>query len=122
MRIRRVALFCAMQLLCESLQHTLGSDPEIEVLGPWAINDQAVGLITSPFPDVVLIAEPLEKVSSASWLTGQILESFPNLPVIRVTLEDNLMRFYSAQTIPASSNDLIGLIHTVSLTDQQDLR
>ena len=120
MRRRRVALFCARQLLCESLQHTLESDPEIELQGPWAVDDQALERLSPPLPDVVLIAEPLEKAEKVVGVTARILESFPELPVIRVTLENNLMRFYSAQTVPASSNDLITLIHTVTMTDQQE--
>lgn len=121
MRRRRVALLCARQLLCESLQHTLGSDPTIEVLGPWAIDEHAVALLTQVSPDLVLIAEPLQRTEKVKRVTARILANLPNLPMIRVTLENNMMRFYSTQTMPASSNDLMTLIHSTAAVDRQEL-
>jgi len=121
MRKRRVALLCARQLLCESLQHTLGSDPTIEVLGPWAIDDHATARITHSSPDMVLIAESLKRTERVAKVTARILANFPDLPMIRVTLENNLIRFYSAQTMPASSDDLMTLIHSAIAIDRQDL-
>ena len=121
MRKRRVALLCARQLLCESLQHTLGSDPTIEVLGPWAIDDHATARITQSSPDMVLIAESLKRTEQVAKVTARILANFPDLPMIRVTLENNLMRFYSAQTMPASSDDLMTLIHSAIAIDRQEL-
>jgi len=121
MRKRRVALLCARQLLCESLQHTLGSDPTIEVLGPWAIDDHAAARITQSSPDMVLIAESLKRTERVVKVTARILANFPDLPMIRVTLENNLMRFYSAQTMPASSDDLMTLIHSAIEIDRQEL-
>lgn len=117
---RRIVLLCSKQLLGESLLHTLGSDPTIEVLGPWAIDDRAIARLTQASPDLVLIAEPLKRTERVKKVTASILANFPDLPMIRITLENNLMRFYNTQTMPASSDDLITLIHSTVTVDQQE--
>jgi hypothetical protein len=43
-------------------------------------------------------------------LTAQVLEIYPNLPIIRLELEHNVFRIYTSQTLPARTADLVEAI------------
>jgi DNA-binding NarL/FixJ family response regulator len=118
MERRRVALLCAQQLLGESLEHTLRKAGDVELLGPWALDEQALSHFSSGSADMVVIVEAEDMPQEAAQITAQILERFPSLPIIRVTLEQNVVRFYSTQVLPARSSDLIDLIHSLPVAGQ----
>lgn len=107
---RRVALLCAKQLLGESLEHLLKSSEEITLLGPWALESRSLSRLATVPVDIVMIVEPECGTEETTKITAQILDRFPDLPIIRVTLEKNIVRCYSSQTLPARSSDLIDLI------------
>jgi DNA-binding NarL/FixJ family response regulator len=111
MRKRRVLLLCAQQLLGESLEHTLRQVEDLEVAGPWTIEEGVLNCLSGEQPDLVIITDEDIAPEKLSRLTAQILEQYPDLPVFRVTLERNLMQVYSSHTMPARSADLIDLIH-----------
>lgn len=110
---RRVALLCHPQLLGESLEHTLRKAGDITLLGPWALEEQALAHLSDCMADMVLIVEAEDMPQEAALITAQILQRFPALPIIRVTLEENEVRCYSTQILPARSTDLIDLIHNL---------
>jgi hypothetical protein len=60
-------------------------------------------------PDILLIAEE-EAGESVTSLTAQVLERYPDLPVVRVGLRQNVVRLYTSRTLPARSADLIEAI------------
>ena len=73
--------------------------------------------LTALFSTWLIIAEEEPPGENVTRLTAQILEAYPNLPIIRVTLARNEMRIYTSQTLPARSADLIDLIrHLPALT------
>ena len=119
MEKRRVALLCAKQLLGESLEHLLKSSDEITLLGPWALGSRSLSHLAAMPVDVVMVVEPESGTEEASKITTQILDRFPDLPVIRVTLEKNIVRCYSSQTLPARSSDLIDLIRKLPSAGNQ---
>lgn len=119
MEKRRVALLCAKQLLGESLERLLKSSEEITLLGPWALGSRSLSRLAAAPADIVLIVEPESGTEEASRVTTQILERFPDLPIIRVTLEKNIVRCYSSQTLPARSSDLIDLIRKLPSAGNQ---
>lgn len=110
---RRVALLCAQQLLGESLEHTLRKVSDITLLGPWALEVGVLSRLAEDAADIVVIVEAEDTPHQAATITAQILEMYPDLPIVRVTLEQNVVHYYSSQTLPARSSDLIDLIHNL---------
>jgi DNA-binding NarL/FixJ family response regulator len=107
---RRVALLSDRHLLGESLEHTLRHFEDVEVIGAWALDEQVLSLLSAQTIDLLLIAEREPPGEEITFLTGQILETYPNLPVIRVTLDQNVLRIYTSQTLPARTAQLIDVI------------
>jgi hypothetical protein len=114
MEKRRVALLCTRQLLGESLEHLLKNNEDIALLGPWALDSRSLSHLVNEPVDIVLIVEPEGGAVYSSKITAQILDRFPDISIIRVTLENNTVRCYSSQTLPARSSDLIDLIRKLS--------
>lgn len=110
MNKRRIVLLSEQDLLGESLEHTLNTAQDVDLIGSWTLDNRVLTRLSKDTPDILMIAEeepPSEKVVR---LTAQILEAFPNLPIIQVTLARNELRIYTSQTLPARSVDLIDLI------------
>jgi hypothetical protein len=113
MKRRRVLLLCIQSLLGESLLATLQQDTSVELLGPLQPDESALARLGEEMPDVVLLAEESRMPERAAWLTSQILERWPRLPVMRVGLEKNIVRLYTSSDLPARGSDLIGAIHSL---------
>ncbi len=107
---RRILLLCAQPLLGDGLQAILGGLKDVELIGPLVLDVQALERVTDNKPDVMLIADDGAEPLSATSLTARILERYPDIPVIRVGLEQDTIRLYTSQTLPARSADLIEAI------------
>src|SRR3989304_4685841 len=117
MKKRRVVLLSEQGWRGESLEHALGKAKDVELLGYWTLDDRVLPRLSQDTPDILMIAEEEPPGENVTRLTAQILEAYPNLPIIRVTLARNEMRIYTSQTLPARSADLIVLIrHLPALT------
>ena len=110
MASRRVALYYSKHLLGESLEHLLSKLDDVEVLGPWLIEEGELAHIEECDPDIVMVIDERPNNEAASVLTTKILERFSGLPVIQVMLETNLVHVFNSHTFPASSQDLIEAI------------
>jgi hypothetical protein len=65
-------------------------------------------------PDIVLVAEGAGREGeSVTSLFAQLLERYPDLPVVRISLEQNAVRVYTSRTLPARSADLIEAIRSL---------
>jgi chemotaxis response regulator CheB len=91
------------QGVCEILER----ESDIELLGPRAIAGDAVAHIEAFDPDVVVIAE--EDPSDAD-LVVQILRVRPDLPLVRVGLEENAVRVHRIAQVAATSTSLLDAI------------
>lgn len=114
MEKRRVMLFCARHLLGESLQNLLGAMEHVDLIGPYVLSPSNIGRIEQVTPDVVLIAEDDDQFEGGSALTTEILERFPNLPVLHSTLTRNVVKVYTSRELPARSADLAEVIRSLS--------
>ncbi|HEX9618273.1 MAG TPA: hypothetical protein VGA03_12745 [Anaerolineales bacterium] len=108
---RRVALLSESDLLGESLEHILRGVEDIETLGPWPLDHELLPRLSQNILDLLLIAQGKESEERVSRLTAQILDTHPNLPIIRVTLDRGELFIYASQILHATSADLIDLIH-----------
>jgi DNA-binding NarL/FixJ family response regulator len=116
---RRVLLLCAslegthpQLLLGEALENVLSKVEDVELVGTWTLDDQALARLAQGLPDILLIAEE-EAGEQATSLTAQVLERYPDLPVVRVGLMQNVVRLYTSRTLPARSADLIEAIRSL---------
>lgn len=119
MDVRSVALFCSRQLLGESLAHLLNHMEEVDLVGPWLIDECALSNLGNQLPDIVLIADGEPEMGQASILATQILDAYPDLSVIRVTLSQNVAHIYSARALPASSAGLVDAIRRLPVRASQ---
>jgi len=118
MKKQHVALFCSERLLGESLERLLGGLAEVDILGPWVIDDTAIQHLEASLPQIVVIADenigdPNLYSHQVSLLTAQILEKYEGLPVLQVFLEHNQVRIFNSHTVPARSEDLIKAIRNL---------
>lgn len=117
----RVLLICSQHLFGESLEAILRRVEDMELLGPMELSQGNINArLRELRPDAVIVVDEGETKMSASYLTAAILQQFPNLPVIRAGLEQNIFRVFSAHTLPARSSDLVEAILNLPPEDPWD--
>ena len=121
---RHVALFCSEQLLGESLVHLLEHIGDIVLIGPWLIDEQALENLARQVPDIVLVADGEPSSEKAAVLATQILDTYSDLSVIRITLAQNVAHIYTSRSMPARSADLLDAIRRLPSQEPriQDLK
>ncbi len=107
---QRVLLVCATHLFSESLETILRTAAEVELIGPWAIEAQTCARILEAHPQVVVVVEKNSGDVEAASLASAILEKYPELPVIRAGLAENIFRVFSMRAYPARGADLLATI------------
>ena len=120
MNKRRVLLLCEQHLLGESLQQVLHAVEDVDMIGSFVFDDQVLSRLTAHKPDLLIIADEQPPRAQAAHLTGLVLEAYPALPVIRVTLDNNVLQVYTARTLPARSTDLIDVIRQLLPVQEPD--
>lgn len=110
---RRVLLLSVQSLLGESLENVLSQVEDVELIGPWTLDGNALDRLAERAPDVVLVTEEAQEGSDLTSFTSQILERYPDLPVVRVELGHNIVRLYTSQTLPARTADLLETIRSL---------
>jgi len=113
---------CVHPLLGEGLEAILGGLTDVELVGPLTPEVQWQDQLPRDAPDVVFIAGDDREMHDAAPLTTQILDRYPDVPVIRVGLEQNAVRLYTSRTLPARSADLIGVIRNLPMHRLQSSR
>ncbi len=113
MEKRRVLLLCVNSLLGESVERMLGQLEDVELVGPWKLDMDVLTQLSEDMPGIALIVQEGEESANIASLISQILERYPNLPVIRVGVNENVIRVYASRTLPARSADLIEVIRSL---------
>ena len=112
---KRILLFSQPNLLSESLEHILSKLEDIQITGSWPLDDQVLAHCSEQPCDLVLIADHESNHQQVSTVTSTLLEAYPNLPIIRVKLDPNVLLVYSSQSLPARVADLIEVIRQVPI-------
>ena len=108
MKKQRVLLVCSHHLFGESVENVLRQAADVELLEPLDLMQQDICLRLPVLrPDAVVIVEELPDTPAVSLLTAGILQQFPNLPVFRADLSENIFHVFAAHTLPARSSDLV---------------
>lgn len=117
---RRVLLLCVQSLLGESLEKVLSQEESVELIGPWDLDAPVLARLSKVAPDVVLVAEAESESERVASLTTQLLDQYPDVPVIRVGLTQDTVRVYTSHAVPARAVDLMEAIHSLSTRQHGD--
>lgn len=109
----RVLLICSQDLFGESVESVLRCAAELEMVGPWGLEED-ISRIPEASPGVVVIAGQDPSNEKAVHLAIALMEQYPDLPVICTGLGQSMFRVFSTRTLPASSTDLLDSIHALS--------
>ncbi len=112
MEKRYVLLVCSQNLLGESLERVLRTAQDVELIGPYGLEQDICSRIAEDRPDVVIVADEDPQNDAVSSLTTRIIEQYPDLSVIRVGLNENVLRVFSTHLFPARGTDLLETIRT----------
>ena len=107
---KRVLLLSAKKLFGESIEQTLSKVQGLEIAGHWPVDDELLQRLECSQADFVVITDDGLPADLISRLTTQILDRFPDLPVLRVTLESNHVQIFSSHLVPARRDELVDLI------------
>lgn len=110
---RRVLLVCLQHLFGESMEMILRAEADVELIGPWGFGEEICPRIPKASPDVVLIVDEVSQSEESADLTSAIMEAYPNLPIIRAGLAENVLRVHSTHILPARGTDLIETIRNL---------
>jgi DNA-binding NarL/FixJ family response regulator len=121
MQKRRVVLLSDQNLLGEILEEILQNSDEVEYIGTWGLDDLDIARFAEISPGVLVIADETSPSSRVNHHLASIQSGYPDIPIIRVTLEQNDLRVYTSQSKPARRAELIDLIRQLSGESQVDL-
>lgn len=109
----RVLLISSQHLFGESMETILRAEKDVEMIGPWNLNDRDIcERLVEARPSVVVIADENLQSETAAELTKVIIEKYPELSVIRAALNENVFRIFSTRTLPARGDNLLETIRT----------
>lgn len=110
---RRVLLVCSQHLFGESLEAILRAETDVELVGPWVFGEEICSRIPEANPSVVLIVDEDSQSEASADLTSAVMEAYPNLPIIRAGLTENVVRVHSTHILPARGTDLLETIRNL---------
>lgn len=116
MQRRRVLLVCSQYLFGAGIENILRSKEDVELIGSWGLEEDICQKIAAASPDVVLIVDDDSQGEAGTNLTTAIMETYPNLSIIRARLTENVVRVHSTHILPASGADLLETIRNLPET------
>lgn len=111
----RVVLICSNRLFGESMERVLRAG-EVELIGPWDLSEDICARIGEVQPNVVVVADEDARGEESARLTTAIMEQYPELPVVRTGLTENVVRVHSTYILPARGADLLETIRNLPVT------
>ena len=107
---RRVLLVCSQHLFGESLESLLQKAGDLDLIGPWDLQEDICDRLTDLNLNVVIIADEDPNSEKVVKLTNTIMQRHPDLPVIRTGLTHNMFYIVETHALPARGSDLIETI------------
>ncbi len=114
--VRRVGLIGEQHLLREGIEALLNRLKDVQVCGLWEATPAALAAIEESHPDVVLMVASGSHNQETVDLIASILDRFPHLPVVRVTLQEGTFQVYQSYLSPAHSDALAAILSGSALT------
>lgn len=106
----RVLLVCSQHLYGESLESLLRKAVDLDLIGPWELSEDICDRLTDLNLDVVVIADKDPNGQEIIEFTNTIMRRYPDLPVIRTGLTQNIFYVVETHALPARGSDLIETI------------
>jgi DNA-binding NarL/FixJ family response regulator len=119
---RRILLVCSGHLFGVGMETILRAEADVELIGPWVFGEDICQRISKASPDVVLIVDEDSQSEASAELTSAIMEAYPELPIIRAGLTENLVRVHSTHILPARGADLIETIRNLPYQNSSNER
>ena len=116
MEKRRVLLVCSQHLFGVGIETILRAAKDVELFGPWQMELGICQRIPEASPGVIVIVGEDAQDEETVHLTASILEAYPELPVIRVGLNENIFRVFSTHSHPARGTNLLETIRNLPET------
>lgn len=113
---RRVLLVCSQHLFGESLESLLLKAGDLDLIGPWNLNEDICDHMTDLKVNVVIVADEDPNSEEIVKLTNTVMQQFPDLPVIRTGLTHNMFYVVETHALPARGSDLIKTIRGLPVT------
>jgi len=110
---QRVLLVCSQDLFGDSMESLLRRAEDIELIGPWDLNEGLSPRISEAAPNVVVIADIDPSNEKAIHLATAIIKKYPDLSIICAGLTQQIFRVFSTQTLPARGLDLLEAIRSL---------
>jgi len=107
---QRVLLVCSLHLFGESLGLLLQKAGDLDLIGPWDLDEDINDRLTDLNLDVVVIADEDPNSIEVVRLTNSIMQNHPDLPVIRTGLTHNIFYIVETHALPARGSDLLETI------------
>lgn len=112
-------MVCAQPLLCDGLEIILGEREDIEIVGRLDMTiDDGLEIETGD-PDVVLLAgcELPHPEAALPEHVARVLERYPDLPIVGISLERDSVRVHTTRTLPARASELLALIRSLPVPE-----
>lgn len=117
----RILLISFQHLFGESMETILRAEKDVEVIGPWKLDDPDIyKRLDEVQPAVVVVADENLQNETAAELTKSIIEKHPEISVIRTALNENVFRIVSTHILPARGADLLETIHSCIARTKMD--
>ena len=110
MEKKRILILGQPNLLRESLEYILSTLEDVQVVGAWPLDGEALAHCAEQQYDLALIAEDEASSPQASEVMSGLLEASPQVPIVRVGLDPNILLVTVTQARPARVADLIHVI------------
>jgi DNA-binding NarL/FixJ family response regulator len=116
---RRVLLVCSQHLFGESLEVLLRKAVDLDLIGPWEMNEDICDRLTDLDLDVVVIADEDPNGRGVVAFTNTVMHRYPDLPVIRTGLTQNIFYIVETHALPARGSDLLETIRGLPVASPQ---
>lgn len=110
-----VLLVCSQRLYGEGLESLLNNAGDLELIGPFGLNEDISDRISELNLDVVIIADEDPNSEEVVKITNLLMKNYPDLPIIRTGLIQNMFFIVETHALPARGSDLLETIRGFSV-------
>ena len=110
MKKHRVLLVCSQHIFGAGMEGMLRAAEDVELIGPCGLGEDVCAKIAEASPGMILIVDEDSHSEAGARLSSVIMASYRKLPIVRAGLPANVVRVYSAHTLPARGADLLEII------------